>query len=326
MGPTASVRNLTGTYNMAEPKRQIDLTLGFPSFEKLFPPPAFGTYVYFEGGERFPFEARALMPSLINSWWLADCSLLAYESPENIRAILRPLPFFIPDSFQWFHSKGKRLQANTQAFLLESEQFALLAFRGTEFPGARTVLRRPGKILDCFADMKTDLKLFPRPVLTGIPTFECAVHPGIAEALQTVWEPLMTALDAIGDKPLWITGHSLGGALATLLAYQIPERVAGLVSFGSLPVGTEEFASSYAAKGLTAKTLRVVHGKDPAPNLFNLIRDDYQPVGQLVCLDSREGRGAIGDWLRKATTNTMNVDPVDHAPIFYAYETWNAIN
>lgn len=40
------------------------------------------------------------------------------------------------------------------------------------------------------------------------------VHGGMGSALETVWEDLQDALEAVGDCNIVFTGHSLGGALA----------------------------------------------------------------------------------------------------------------
>ena len=46
-------------------------------------------------------------------------------------------------------------------------------------------------------------------------------HRGFLDALEMIWEPLLAAVDQaqkVKERPLWITGHSLGGALALLAA------------------------------------------------------------------------------------------------------------
>ena len=53
-----------------------------------------------------------------------------------------------------------------------------------------------------------------------------------------IWEPLFTLVDQamkIAERPLWITGHSLGGALALLAAWRFQRRfltVHEIVTFG----------------------------------------------------------------------------------------------
>ena len=46
-------------------------------------------------------------------------------------------------------------------------------------------------------------------------------------ALGQIWGPLATAIEAEMDRkerPLWITGHSLGGALAQLAAWRLNRK------------------------------------------------------------------------------------------------------
>ena len=47
-------------------------------------------------------------------------------------------------------------------------------------------------------------------------------HKGFIAALAMVWDPLLAAVEAElkrAERPLWVTGHSLGGALALLSAW-----------------------------------------------------------------------------------------------------------
>jgi len=44
-------------------------------------------------------------------------------------------------------------------------------------------------------------------------------HQGFVDAIAEVWEPVYAAVDQelkAAERPLWITGHSLGAALALL--------------------------------------------------------------------------------------------------------------
>ena len=78
------------------------------------------------------------------------------------------------------------------------------------------------------------------------------------EALEEVWSdllPYITQLDRSGCK-LWITGHSLGAALATLCASRYG-NVQGVYTFGSPRVGNNGFKEK-----LQVKIYRVVNNDD----------------------------------------------------------------
>jgi triacylglycerol lipase len=80
-----------------------------------------------------------------------------------------------------------------------------------------------------------------------------SVHLGFKSSLDSVWSVIAGALDKSkgGGRTLWITGHSLGGALALLAAAYlrfpldaaatIPKPIAGLYTFGQPRVGNSLF-------------------------------------------------------------------------------------
>jgi hypothetical protein len=99
----------------------------------------------------------------------------------------------------------------------------MIAFRGTE----------SDKPEDLFADLMVKQVTWRHPGL---------VHAGFEEAFTKVIGPIRTALDEIGGGPLLITGHSLGAAVATLVAVDLRERHPALMTFGSPRVGNADLA------------------------------------------------------------------------------------
>lgn len=97
------------------------------------------------------------------------------------------------------------------------------------------------------------------------------------------------------DKFSWvITGHSLGGALAILTAFQMslkygPAMIAGVYTFGAPKVGMTNFATLYNTM-LKTKTFRIENLHDEVPTHPQPYCDlqtgcqDYQPVGTLILL------------------------------------------
>jgi len=172
---------------------------------------------------------------------------------------------------------------DTQAAVWRSRRgcTVAVAFRGTE----------PGSARDVATDVRTTNRC-AAPVArfafadgAAEPLAQARVHAGFAAAYASVRRHVRAALDAAlqghnGAGPaatLLVTGHSLGGALATLCAADVAEtwHAAGLPAarrplllvhtFGSPRVGDAHFASRFAQ--LVPHALRFVAGKDLVPSL-----------------------------------------------------------
>jgi hypothetical protein len=91
------------------------------------------------------------------------------------------------------------------------------------------------------------------------------VHRGFAEAFDSV-KPELSIVKK--DKPILITGHSLGGALATLTALHLKQSgydVHSMYNFGSPRVGDNEFSRTYGQAGIPS--FRFVNSCDIVPNV-----------------------------------------------------------
>ena len=130
----------------------------------------------------------------------------------------------------------------TQALLVSTKQFLVLAFRGTE--------------ANCFKDIKADVDARKRQCPTN-----GYIHSGFSKAFEQVSKNIQQDLDKkeYADKPLFITGHSLGGALATVASKKLTHEggIAACYTFGSPRVGDEEW--SY---GIKTPIYRVVNALD----------------------------------------------------------------
>jgi hypothetical protein len=130
------------------------------------------------------------------------------------------------------------------------------------------------------------------------------IHEGFQEAFEVAKNDVQAAanLAATSGKPLFITGHSLGGALAALAAKYCASRGAtpcAVYTFGMPRVGGKRFAEEYNSSSLGAVTYRLVHGDDIVPRLPPS-QLDYRHVGRVLqCategkFDSREKLSALG--------------------------------
>lgn len=94
------------------------------------------------------------------------------------------------------------------------------------------------------------------------------VHRGFEMAVEAVWRGLADALrEAARDRQaVFLTGHSLGGALAIVAADRAVRELrtmpTAVYAFGSPRVAGPDFALAYRAHGLHERTFRLVHGLD----------------------------------------------------------------
>lgn len=90
------------------------------------------------------------------------------------------------------------------------------------------------------------------------------VHAGFDAALQECLPWILARLDK--NRPIWVTGHSLGGAVAALLVATLDHR--GFNGVSGITFGQPKFTDALgAAKLAHLKILRIVHDEDPIPML-----------------------------------------------------------
>lgn len=236
-------------------------------------------YIYFESSDAIPFSPEENRYSPSNAWWLAEASFLAYCHPGFVR-----MAFFIAGfkEFQFFNGPG------TECMVASSEKTSIVTFRGTETSS-----------LSFFHELTTDLNTIPVPFPEG-----GMVHQGFLKGLEEVWEQkdkkyakknpthnsglhpfIQQLLRDHPDRPIWICGHSLGGALATLCFARIPEA-RGLYIYGAPRVGDLEFNTLIAGRPV----FRIEHAGDPIPLVppqIPSIDFNFLDTGQLVYLNRK---------------------------------------
>ena len=132
-------------------------------------------------------------------------------------------------------NKGS-LTAKTVGFIASNDTSVVVAFRGTVVTSYRNIL--------------TDAWLSKSPILPGS---NIQAHSGFVSALELVYSDVVKFLETYPQgKKLYITGHSLGGALASLLGYRLAHDNVYDSSpiqyvYGCPPVGEPPFAESFNA-------------------------------------------------------------------------------
>ena len=109
-----------------------------------------------------------------------------------------------------------------QAMILTNADEQVLAFRGTQ----------PKELNDVAADLKS----WKHKSKT-----DGQVHDGFFDEVEKLWADIIPLLTK--KKPLFICGHSLGGAMATIAASRLEEQTEALYTFGSPRVGNKQFIS-----------------------------------------------------------------------------------
>jgi hypothetical protein len=208
---------------------------------ELYNPDAFKQ---FSGGTGFEIgNARAMA-------WMSQ---LAYETdePEKIAKILQLFGLALVEGGVLVEeSKTVLPKASTHCFVASHPKAVIVAFAGTD----------PVSLANWISDFDAHLD-----VTTG-------TAEGYEVAADVVWSELKQLLEQCvppGGKG-FVTGHSLGGALAVLIANRIgTELQAGVdaaYTFGMPRPGSKAFADLYNQQ-LGMRTYRLVHGEDIVPTV-----------------------------------------------------------
>ena len=156
------------------------------------------------------------------------------------------------------------------------------------FYGDCTVLAFKGT--STIRDWLVDLDVLKEPLANGV-----RIHAGFMRDADCILPLIISKLLPAGAdksklKPIILTGHSLGGALATLVAFFLQREgfnIQAVYTFGSPRVGNGGFRDAYTIP-LGAKTFRVVCAGDLVPlvpGLFTTPMDGYRHVGTEVYLN-----------------------------------------
>jgi len=181
---------------------------------------------FFKRRKMEPFDPDHAGFHLPNALWLMELSRLVYrrgEGEPNPHSSPRST-FLGPQKLQEKFFTKQDSTADTQAILVqptEGPKWAALVFRGTE-----------QKPTDLISDLALSIPLLGKGVI---------VHRGFKHALDIVWDEIEAALKGV-HAPLFITGHSLGAALAILAAARHTPR--SVYTFGCPLVGNHAFAQS----------------------------------------------------------------------------------
>lgn len=214
------------------------------------------------------FVAKDRAYSRQNAYWLGRAALLAYYDSATIEAAVGA--WGLPE-FRFFD------KLETQAYIAANDDLIILAFRGT------------AALLDWISDADVDLVSGPAG----------RVHEGFNLALGFVWKDVWDYVkEHRNGRALWVTGHSLGAALATLavakLRLERDEAVNGLYTFGAPRAGDPVFARIFDVD-FGQYTFRYVNDQDIVARVpLRLMQ--YSHVGTFKWFDQDGAQQDDVDW------------------------------
>ena len=151
---------------------------------------------------------------------MAILSGLAYKEPSEVNKKFRKHGFY---DTKYCNKQG------AQCYVVWNDTDAVICFRGTE----------PKEM----SDIKADLNAIQRKGLhnTG------DVHSGFQGEINKIWDLILEKVNELKDHKIYITGHSLGGAMATICAKRLQEEkieVQCLYTYGSPRVVDKRWVKS----------------------------------------------------------------------------------
>ncbi|KAK9814198.1 hypothetical protein WJX72_002154 [[Myrmecia] bisecta] len=239
--------------------------------------PSFETVLQYEPLSQFPFAADAeddLLPhdDPSNAHFMAVCARLAYEDKAVIKDVVTKRWGFRWSGSQlvrlksWHCGSDRQASPSTTGWYAFSNQRAIvLVFRGSN----------PLDLVNWQMDI--DLSLTKRPGMGGVHDgFFAALFSLPQDAQQCVFDAVLSAIyHQVVDhsKTIFVGGHGMGGALASVFAQalhvkraEISNRVSGIYTYGAPRVGDEDFVERFYTT-YHNKSYRYVHAADVVPKV-----------------------------------------------------------
>eukprot|EP00904_Undaria_pinnatifida_P008931 jgi/Undpi1/5168/HiC_scaffold_19.g08519.m1 len=245
-------------------------------------------------------DLRATTFSPLNAYFFAVLSKISYKTPSEAEGLLvgsstgKGLGF---DRFHWFEG-GKEASKTyfddiheTEAFIASNDDMIADVFRGSN--GS--------------SDWITNFKISWRacPAEWNLPSPGGYIHEGFEDGVNSVWLPtgMYNTIKSLyfekgKNRKLYLAGHSLGGALATIaagrLAFVDDMDIAGIYTIGCPRIFNQDCAKHFDAKinhgvALKDKNFRCRNNNDIVTRVPPF---PYKHVGTEIYLDRSEGSSA----------------------------------
>ncbi|TWU09741.1 lipase family protein [Allorhodopirellula heiligendammensis] len=247
-----------------------------------------------------PFHLDSLSNSTFT--WKAALSLalaskLAYESDQSVKSTC------LGSTRSWGFGSCEFIDVDdTQCFVALTPEIALVSFRGTESRG----------------DWLRNINVPGRTRNYGV------AHRGFLGGFQAVESRLRSALSGIGGRKLILTGHSLGGALATVMAAEWQEFMPAswVVTFGQPAVGRGSFRMFFM-QHYSRKFFRFVNDDDVVPR----VPPGYEHVGRLLHFDAQGllKNGQSLPLIEQAFVESISNEAFEPGPAMLTYAEYQAL-
>lgn len=184
---------------------------------------------------------------------MLDLCEIAYKDPSDARSQLKDRGF-----------ESETISSGSMnGYVLKSGETAVVLLRGTE-----------SSVFDVLQDL-----LFIRSTNDN-----GSMHGGFRKGYsKSMHEQVSNLLARFGAKRVWVTGHSLGGALAVVCAHDLLEnaeyQIAGVMTFGQ-PMVVQQAMKDYLEPRLRGKYAFFVNDMDPVTRAV----EPYIHFGHMVRL------------------------------------------
>jgi hypothetical protein len=263
-------------------------------------------------------------PDEIVAHVMATCAGYAYSDADTVSVVMTRMGLEKNHCRMIARNVDAMLICST-AFLVQSSdgKVAILCYRGTE----------PLNFINWMATVDVDPEKVPLSVAGATGSFD--VHAGFYRNVRVTGDDVVAALgralkgksvlEAAEAMPhsleaLYITGHSLGGAMAALAAVRllsdhafdpITEKLKAVYTFGQPMIGCRDFAKACADDEFLAQNvIRYRYKNDVVPSLPPAASGSFAHFGQ-------EYRHQNGNWRRseQPTTQVSNLAELAAAPL-----------
>lgn len=272
--------------------RPLLLLLAISALTLPAPAGADDVQLYHSGGNRIrvaEYDPRELTDQRLPSAMLAEAWDTELEVQWDVAALLALLSKQVYDDddemldhlfrgmgfTRWVSIKRQSMAAH----VIASDRATVVVFRGTNI---------------------TELEDWKKNFSAGFTTYSPAdnhkFHRGFWDAYLLVRSQALKFIDRNRTDRLWVTGHSLGGAMATLCTIDIVtsrEQQPVLVTFGQ-PRVTDSGGAQWIDQRLRGRYARFVHGNDIVPSVPPTVPAlfPYAHAGRLIAMTEGDVQAA----------------------------------
>jgi hypothetical protein len=192
------------------------------------------------------FDHSAAGESAVNALALGNLALLAYSGEKDMEQYLGNWGF--DGGFQFLNAGATAGFAARITDPVTHISSVFISYRGTE----------PSMVANWLSDVEYNQ--------TALKDFPGKVHGGFGRAFSLVRDQTTKAINALPGARLYLTGHSLGGALAVIAAAHFRQKVTAVYTYGQPRVGDQVFSDAFD-RALGDRTFRYVNNYDIVPHL-----------------------------------------------------------